>query len=282
MKRLCLLGLALVLLLLSACGRAVPEATEPESTVTTTTEIETTSEEQTTEEAQTTYVHALSDTVKVYMKKSGLYGSWEIWMRDETTGNDTLLLGFKEEDDLIPWLIDTIDDRYFVFVWAVMDSDGASWPLLYDMQTKRQIEIQYPDGGGNYVQTVNGNMYFVYASGGLGPSGGVGLNVLRADLLALEKGEYVVARDIMKGVSEYDALPKIMADYNAQYALSPNAKYFALCLEGNSTLYVFNIEQRKLELSMESMPTIKKLVFTDARTLTWIKEDDLTGEITLP
>lgn len=228
---------------------------------------------------------ALSGIVKVSEKPTGKYGAREIWMRDEATGKETLLLGFDEENSLIPCLIDAVDSRYFLFLRAIMDSDGFGWPMLYDTQEKREIEIQYPDGGGNYVQTANGKLYFVYASGGLGTGGGVGLHVLCAELSALEKGESLAANDVLKGMPAYDALLEVMPDYDAHYALSPDARYFAIFVDnGSPVLHVFDITRRELAFILELPQALGdnlRLAFLDAHTLYWFGDQNII-EITLP
>jgi len=140
MKRFCLV--LFVLLLLSACGRAEPVATEP-----TTTEVELTTEEETTteEEAETTqwwtlpsWSFALSDEITLFFQPSSECG---IWMRDNRTGEETLLLEvYGEYNPVIPWYEGKISERYFAYSYAPFDTEKGGL-VFYDVVKMRKIEL---------------------------------------------------------------------------------------------------------------------------------------------
>jgi len=184
MKRFALLLLVL-LLLLSACGRAEPELVT--TIAPTTTAIETTSEETTTEEFaeeeftrpelvafidpndtgwRTPAEFALSETITVYevfsRYHSGL-ASYDIWMRDSDTGENKLLLGMKYDEEygtVVAYTLEgRVNERFFAFSDCVPDTDAFSGAMFYDIAQRRIIEIHSPGYKMMLKKVENGRVY---------------------------------------------------------------------------------------------------------------------------
>ena len=225
---------------------------------------------------------SLSDTIKI---STDLGAEWEIWMRDEATGKDELLVGVDRENSLVPVFLGEINERYFLFMWAIMDSDGSFNPMIYDIQEKREIEIQYPEGAGHYIQTIDGRVYMVYAGTGLGTSGEVGLRLLCIDTSALAKGEPIAAKDVLKGVPAYDNFLENLSECDIPNALSSDARYFAVFNDDdNPVLHVFDTTRRELIFTLDQQQALGgnlRVAFIDTHTLYWFGEKNII-EITLP
>jgi len=142
MKRCCLLLLAL--LHLSACGRAEPEAVT--SVTPTTTEIETTAEKETKETTQQLHEIIKMETVTfIVLEKVASYNAQEIWLRDKASGEEVLLLGCGDIDGAIPCFFEQINERYFIYSYAIPDSSNIGDAEIYDLQKKRSVDIEYPE-----------------------------------------------------------------------------------------------------------------------------------------
>ena len=286
MKRLFALALVLLLLAFSACGTTEPDAVTTASIATTAAEIETTTEYEAASEPDTTEEHPTGapqkiGTSEIFVKMLSPYGPPELWLRSGA-GKEECLLGYNEAERLAPYLVEVINERYFLFIWAVFESDVSGSPQLYDLQEKRVVKIVYSDGnGGHYCKTINGKLYLVFAAGGLGVSADVGLCVVRVDLAKAAGGGPVVAEDLLKGVPEYDALTETIRDSDPVYDISPDARYFAIHAGAeNPALYVFDIREQKLALKRE-LSGLTDLLFKDANTLVWLT-DGSPAEVTLP
>jgi len=169
MKRLTIFVLTLVILGLAACSAKPdmnpPEAfDEPETTTTaTTTVLETTTEEA--RQLPERLIHtelALSDTITVFTRLNEYYFmNWpwglfvyEIWMRDEAVGEETILLEtirFYDAEicesvwNYLPMsfaLHETvISERVFSFTLGPPESGGWSNSIFYDIELRQEIEI---------------------------------------------------------------------------------------------------------------------------------------------
>ena len=126
MKRICLLILAL--LLLAACGRAEPV---PVTAVPTAAEIQTVKiVDWQMEETRT----LMEPTGIIVFEKKGAYGNQEIWLRDRTSKEETLLLDMRP-DGAVPQFDQEINERYFAFHY------GTKGLEIFDIAKLRAIEL---------------------------------------------------------------------------------------------------------------------------------------------
>jgi len=224
----------------------------------------------------------LSKTVKVYEKRNDTYGQ-EIWMQDTKTGKEEILLAQKGE--VVSYILDVIDDRYFLFLNAWIDSEFSRTMHIYDTLKKQEIPVSCPDGEGWYWGMINGKIYMVDANSDYEGDGE--FRVLTIDIKALQRGKSVVAVNILKGTTGIENLPA-----TASSALSPDARYLAARTlsrdEGRPPhqLFVFDVTQRKLILDLEQPKELdlNRIKFTNKNTLYWFNYslDGDVLEITLP
>jgi len=146
MKRLVLITFAL--LFLAACGTPAAEpaiTTEPETTTATTettTELETTTQELIELPERQEHEILLSETITII--EAHVWGiSHEIWMRDETTGEETLLLEGNTYYSGVPGIVSRVSGRFFQFRWFIPDTCGISGVLFYDIEQRREIPIAW-------------------------------------------------------------------------------------------------------------------------------------------
>ena len=155
MKRF-LLILLVLLLLLSACGRVglAVETTTAETTALTTTEAPTTTEMPSTVEAEMTWylypwgfeeIAILGTSTLIYKTSSHWAYCCDIWMRDSETGEETLLLeayGEEEGGIRIPAFGGRISERYFVYMYGLLDTDAIGNLKIYDVVQMRTVELE--------------------------------------------------------------------------------------------------------------------------------------------
>jgi len=137
MKRLLSILLLFALVALPGCGGAegVP--------VTTPTDTET--------ESVTEPLRQLRETVKmetatcIVFEKAD-YITKEIWVRDKATREESLLLERSETyDRLVPNFSQEINERYFVYHYAVPETCHVDDFQIYDLQKRQTVDIKHPE-----------------------------------------------------------------------------------------------------------------------------------------
>ncbi|MCL2300901.1 MAG: hypothetical protein FWC27_12235 [Firmicutes bacterium] len=181
--------------------------------------------------------------------------SGKITLRDSKTGKDTTLLEKEymgeETDpekallDEVPWryprLIETLDERYFVYCWGYWEGNGQ--PAVYDTKNMRTVSIAYGKGDWYTGKKLIFADALYLTEGTYGPWEGP-LRLMRVDLKALDKlkdGESLSAVDVMAEIpGEKDV-------NNRNYSIvTQDQRYFIM--NDFDGLRVYDLRQKKLAL----------------------------------
>jgi len=107
---------------------------------------ETTAEETTIQWTEETPVMRGESWTVLEKKAYGADYTQEIWLRDEATGEETLLLASLGYDGLVPAFSRQVNERYFIYNYMVPESCDV-WPFdIFDLQKRRTVDIERPDG----------------------------------------------------------------------------------------------------------------------------------------
>ncbi|MCL2194743.1 MAG: hypothetical protein FWB76_02205 [Oscillospiraceae bacterium] len=127
MKRLACL--AILLLFLAACAAPAPVHNDPTTQHTTQVEL--------TTAAPAHLERAMSDNLTVFVSGGHYHRENELWLRNETTGEETLL----HSGELWRWhsIGQQLNERFFVFSEGWM---GGVTTMIYDLDERRVITVQ--------------------------------------------------------------------------------------------------------------------------------------------
>jgi len=274
MKRIAVLALALLVLPACGRVGSVSETTAETTTViTTTSAIETTTQEETTTEApfvpsngesngvkwrtldlydeanaevkawlEGRYARSdknseykLSDTKTLIEREQHEHGPNDIWLRDNATGKETLLIQGDDgsENELAwycPFVCEVLDERYFLY-----DASGYEWPRgcgIYDTQRLLAIPVQQPTNT-EYVGIRNNAIYlsdFIY-----GTANGQ-MHIYAVPLENLDTVKSLASgENLLEGIPEAD----MGSTYYFNQTVSPDAQYLTVMEE--KALRIFNL-----------------------------------------
>jgi len=177
MKRFLVLLLCCAVLTATACGcggtKPEPVTTVP-TTIETITEAELTTEEETATEPlvphpwRTPDELALSKTITVYevFNDTKPYpGGYDIWLRDNATGEEALLLeigGLGFSSFWSPSLGVRLSERHFTFSYYLPETCDSTGVMFYDVAQRRAIEVS-SEYKLIFKKTENGRVYLCNA-----------------------------------------------------------------------------------------------------------------------
>ena len=307
LQRVFVLGLATALILLSGCGAKqrfdIVDPTTTEATTITTAEITTTEAPTTTTEAPTAppttapgfelhqRVLDLDDKANAELKSrleefgaenrkseypmgngKTVVGNYDgLFLRDDKTGKETLLLEAKwddpsEEHNESPYVERQLDDRYFIYI-----IQGWEWHAgagIYDTKRMKAIPIKVPAGAESpeygYHRPTSGNVLYVHDP--------FTTSVYRIDLSKLHKAEYLpLGENLLKDVPE--ARTEDLLDVYNSAEFSPDGQYCAVVLRytlTNGVVAVFDLHKKVFLFQMELPDAVKhcqRFAFDDSNTL---------------
>lgn len=181
MKRICLA--VLVLLVLSACGRAEPA--EP---------VDTTEAMRTTRYGMTK--HLMSNEGLFVFKKDFDFDYFsayaqEIWLRDKSTGKEILLLS-ERPDGTMPCFDGEINARYFVYHYGNPEADTTSGMEIYDLQEQRTLQVKCNGENAVFDQVMDEKVYLRSRAEGDDEK-----RIFYFDIAALDSGGPITANRLM-------------------------------------------------------------------------------------
>ncbi len=160
MKQLLVLACALAMLFLCACAAGNYSTA---ATISIATTEQCTTEDPPSPPKVETKTLMETDTLVVFEKTVSVLGYsdflQEIWAKDKVSGKEALLLG--RDDVAVPFFISKINTHYFIYRYAIPDTDASGNSMIYDLKKMKPIEIVCPFGLFIYYDTVdNKKIYF--------------------------------------------------------------------------------------------------------------------------
>ena len=196
MKILRIISIVLALLFLAACAGPVGPGYPEEPTTT----------EATTEPAElgTGTEIELNENITVFEVLRSWGFPYEIWMRNEQTGEEEFLLGAHPTHYLLPVLGEQINERFFWYVYVLPETCGRSGVYFYDIEQRRSIELLSPrEAAMSFVRAEQGRVYLIECRG-LGPWDEE-ISVYYFEISALESGEAIAPQPAGMTIGELEA-----------------------------------------------------------------------------
>jgi len=279
MRKFIALAAALALLpALFACG--APAA--PAETASSATTLETTAATPiTTTEAQAGERETKLSSTKTLIERDRR-GVTDIYLRDETTGKETLLIEGNDDDGenwYNPYVGRVIDERFFWYgeTFYEWQTPGG----VYDTQRMLKLPVEFPDEWAIYMGEHDGVRY--YADWMYGEECGQ-LHVYPLTLNNLDTANSLMAgENLLKDIPEAD----MGETYYYWQAASPDMRYFAVTEQ--SAVRIFDLREKAFvrREPVNDVAGSLRISFEDERTLHCYSADEhdtkqLILEITLP
>jgi len=102
--------------------------------------------------------HKLSDGKTLFERRENEFVR-TIWLRDETTGKETLLVDARRGKTA--YIQEVLSERYFVFGVAAPQTDDIWNGKIYDVERRMELPIAFPDGSfATYWFANDGVLYY--------------------------------------------------------------------------------------------------------------------------
>jgi len=209
-------------------------------------------------------------------------GVTDIYLRDETTGKEALLIEGNNDDGekwYNPYVDKVIDERFFWY-----GGTGYEWQTpggVYDTQRMMKLPVEFPEAPGTICMGEYDGVRY-YADWVYGEECGQ-LHVYPLTLDNLDTAKSLMAgENLLKGIPEAD----MGNTYYFWQAASPDMRYFAVAEQ--SAVRIFDL-QEKAFVRREPINDVAglRISFQDERTLHCFSADEndlkhFVLEITLP
>ena len=109
--------------------------------------------------------HKLSDIKTLFEKPKGNSGATAIWLRDEQSGEETLLFDFEAEgehpDSGTAHVQAVLNERYFLYSIGIVETCAVAGGMIFDAQRKMIIPVEFPeDRDGHFMFAQDGVLYY--------------------------------------------------------------------------------------------------------------------------
>jgi len=180
--------------------------------------------------------YKLSDS-KTLFEQRGEYGARTIWLRDEQSGKETELIDPNADNQdsayYIAYIQKVLNERYFVYGTAVMDSD-VSWDgMIFDVQRGKTLPVVFSEGIHAYFRFAQDGILYYQAGDFEAP-----ISVFTLKLADFDAAETLaVGENLLRDVPEANEVFEIQNLY-----ADPGSHY--LFVAEPSALRVFDLREK--------------------------------------